>query len=126
MSSARDDYDRHRLEQLRKWRNRPQPDLSLGFLKKQFKREVEKPYKQLGDLAALWDELVPERLSKHTRLDGLNRGVLHVSVDASVHLYELSQLLRSGLERQLIQQHRGPAFRRVKLTVNPQSQFPGP
>lgn len=111
------DVDDERLRRLREWRNRRTPDLSLGFLKKQFKRDVERPYKQLGDLIALWQQLVPAELAEHTRLDSLTRGVLHISVDAPVHLYELDQLLRSGLERALITQHKGPAFRRIKLAV---------
>ena len=41
----------------------PQPrdsDLSLGFLKEQFKKEIARPMKQLGELAAIWDELLPD------------------------------------------------------------------
>lgn len=112
-----DDAADHYLQRLRQWRNRRSPDLSLRFLKQQFKRDVERPYKQLGDLIALWGQLVPPELAEHTRLDSLTRGVLHVSVDAPVHLYELDRLLRSGLERELIKQHKGPAFRRIKLSV---------
>lgn len=106
-----------RLDRLRGWRNRRERDLSLGFLKKYAKQHIERPFKQFGDLTALWQEKVPAPLQEHTRLDRLSRGVLHVSVDSSAHLYELDRLLRSGLERELIQNHRGPAFRRVKLSV---------
>ena len=109
----------HHLENLRRRRNRADPDLSLGFLKQQFKREIEKPAKQLQAVAGLWVELVPEPLVKASRLESLSRGVLHVTVRSSVALYELDSLLRTGLERELVRRHTGPAFRRVKLRVGP-------
>jgi len=97
--------------------NRKDPDLSLGFMVGQFKREVQKPYEQHGELAAIWGELVPEELAMHTRLVGLTRGVLRVSVDSSGRLYELDRLLRSGVFDELISRHRGKAVRRVDLKV---------
>ena len=105
------------LDRLRRHRNKPEPDLSLGFLPKQFKQQVEKPHKQLGDLAELWQQLVPEALVSHTRLESLNRGVLRVAVDSSARLYELDRLLREGLRDRLIREHNGPAVRRVQLRV---------
>ena len=107
-----------RLHQLRQWRNvKPEPDLSLAFVKDDFKKKVERPYKQLAGIAELWQRLLPQDLIGHTRLDSLTRGVLHVTVDCSARLYELDRLLRMGLQQQLIVNHRGPAFRRVKLRV---------
>lgn len=113
---AKDPYQTH-LDGLRSRRNRKDPDLSLGFMVGQFKREVQKPYEQLGELAAIWGELVPEELAMHTRLVGLTRGVLRVSVDSSGRLYELDRLLRSGVFDELISRHRGKAVRRVDLKV---------
>ena len=72
---AKDRYQAH-LDGLRDRRNRKDPDLSLGFLRNQFKRDVQKPYEQLGDLAAIWSELVPAALASHSKLVSLNRGVL--------------------------------------------------
>ena len=89
----------------------------MAFIKDQFKRQVERPYKQLASISALWQQRVPEDLVLHTKLDGLSHGVLHVTVDSSARLYQLDRLLRSGLEQKLILEHRGPAFRRVKLSV---------
>lgn len=110
---------RHHFEDLRRHRTRPDPDLSLGFMKKQFEREIARPARQLAAMVELWNELVPETLREATRLESLSRGVLHVTVSSSVTLYELDALLRSGLERELVRRHRGPAFRRVKLRVGP-------
>jgi hypothetical protein len=105
------------LERLRGWRNWRQPDLSMKFIKAQFKRDIEKPYKQLGDLATIWERHVPAPLLPHTRLESLARGTLRIVVDSSAHLYELDNLLRNGLERTLVIEHKGPAFRKVQLRV---------
>ena len=107
-----------RLNQLRHWRRvRPDADLSLGFVQDQFNRQVAKPFKQLAAITKVWQEFVPVELIRHTRLDGLNRGVLHVSVNSSSRLYQLDRLLRGGLQEQIIIAHKGPALRRVKLSV---------
>lgn len=105
------------LDGLRKHRNRKDPDLSLGFMRERFKREVQKPYEQLGELADVWTELVPKELASHTRLMSLNRGVLRVAVDSSGRLYELDRLLRSGVFDQIVTRHKGKAIRRVELKV---------
>lgn len=112
-------YQSH-LDKLRAYRNREEPDRSLHFIKDQFKREVEKPHKQLEKLICLWAELVPDDIAKHTRLESLSRGVLRVAVDSSPRLFELDRMLRSGLEQQLIRAHKGPAIRKVQLRVSEQ------
>ena len=110
------DWDR-RLERLRGYRVRQEPDRSMAFLEKDFKQQVEKPFKQLGDLTELWGQLVPEHLARQSRLESLSRGVLRVSVSSSAHLFELDGLLRQGLTQRLISAHKGSAFRRVQLRV---------
>ncbi len=113
---AKDPYQSH-LDGLRERRNRKDPDLSLGFMVGQFKREVQKPFEQLGELAEIWGELVPEELAAHTRLAGLTRGVLRVVVGSSGRLYELDRLLRSGVFDDLVTRHKGKAIRRVELKI---------
>lgn len=105
------------LDRLRESRSLPKRDLSLGFLSEQFKRDVAKPYKQLGDLAELWGQLVPGRLVERSRLIGLSRGVLHVEVDNAAAHFEIDRLMRGGLQKQLIEGHKGPAFRKVQIKV---------
>lgn len=107
-----------RLERLRKWRNRQERDYSLSFLQGQFKEQIARPHRQLSQVSALWGELVPADLVEHTRLEGLRRGILKVSVDSSSRLYELDRLLRQGLERQLIRSHKGGGLRKVRLRVD--------
>ena len=104
----------NRLERLRAWRNAPERDLSLADLQERFRKQVEKPYRQLASLTELWREEVPAHLTARTRLDGFQRGVLRVSVDSSAALFELDRLLRSGVERRLIERH-GGSLRRVRL-----------
>ncbi len=111
-----DPYQSH-LDGLRDRRNRKDPDLSLGFMTEQFKREVQKPYEQLGALAEIWLELVPTELAEHTRLMGLTRGVLRVAVESSGRLYELDRLLRGGVFDELVTRHKGKALRRVVLKI---------
>ena len=118
---ATDPVQEH-LDRLRASRSLPQRDLSLGFLAEQFKRDVAKPYKQLGDLAELWAELVPARLVERSRLVGLSRGVLHVEVDNPAAHFEIDRLLRGGVQKQLIQGHKGPAFRKVQIKLAGRSE----
>jgi len=96
------------MERLRGWRARRERDLTLGFLKDTFKREVEKPFKQLE---------VPQELAAHTKLESLSRGVLRVVVDSAGRHYELDRLLREGLMRELTRRHKGAALRQVKVRV---------
>lgn len=112
-----DSAARH-VDKIRRLRSRSEPDLSLGFMADQFKREVARPFKQLGDLVEIWSELLPEDVAAGTRLESLQRGVLRVAVDSSARLYDVDRRLREGLQRQLISRHKGPAFRSVKLRVD--------
>ena len=106
------------IERLRQWRGSRGKDLSLQFLAQQFKQTIEKPHKQLKTIIPLWQNLVPPDLAAHARLESLSRGVLRVMVDSSPHLYELDRLLRSGLQRELLVQHKGSSLRRVQLRLD--------
>jgi len=123
--SSRDQATRKHVEALRERRVRPERDLSLGFLADQFKREIARPFKQLGDLAELWNELLPADVTCGTRLESLQRGVLSVAVGSSSRMYDLDRRLREGLEHELVTRHQGTAFRKVKLRVDA-SGFGGP
>jgi len=106
-----------RLDRLRGWRNRKEPDRSLSFLAEQFRRDIEKPFKQLHGLTDLWIQLVPEALVAHTTLQSFSRGVLKVAVDSSARLYELDRALRDGLERRLIVSYKAGSLRKVRLVL---------
>ena len=102
------------MRRLRQWRNKPEADRSMSFLKEFFKREIDK---QMAAVTQQWMTLVPQPLLAATRLEGLSRGVLRVGVESSAHLYELDMLLRSGLERQIITSCKKAAIRKVQLRV---------
>ena len=111
------DQAQRELEERRQQRVFPPRDDSMAFVSAMFKRDIARPFKQLGELVELWEQLLPAELVAATRLESLSRGVLSVAVDSSARLYDLDRRLREGLERELITRHRGPAFRRVKLRV---------
>ncbi|WP_432800107.1 DciA family protein [Poriferisphaera sp. WC338] len=106
------------LSRLRGYRNRKDYDFSMDFMRADFKRDVEKPYKQLAAMVEVWEEIVPRELAVHTKLESLNRGVLKVVVESSSWLYELDQKLRSGMQTELVKGYRGKAFRKVQLRVD--------
>ncbi len=118
------DPDIERLKRLQQVKVRPEPDLSLAFLRRQFEQQVAKPFKQLGPIAQLWAKLLPAEIVAHTKLESLSRGELRVSVDSSSRLYELNHLLRNGVEQDLIGQHRG-ALSRIRLQVGQIDLVPG-
>jgi len=99
---ARRDAEHWTFDDLRQSRGLQSPDLSLGFLRQQFERQIEKPARQLGDLGEVWRELVPGDLVEQTRLESLSRGVLKVAARSAGAHYELDRLLRGGLQRQII------------------------
>ncbi len=110
-----DRHDEH-LSHLRRWRNRPAPDLTLAFVARQFKRDIEQPHKQIGRLVAAWEKLLPDELVQRTALVSLRRGVLTVEVPDSATLYELTGRLRDGLQQQLREQAKG-SLHRVKVRL---------
>jgi hypothetical protein len=95
------DPHKTKLDRLRGWRNRAEPDRTLKFVVDHVEKNVVKPHKQLGDLSTAWGRLVPPAIARRATLKGLVRGLLTVHVpDSSTH-YELDRLLRGGLEQRL-------------------------
>jgi hypothetical protein len=80
-----------------------------------FKQSVERRQTKLEKIAAYWGQLVPELLSEHCALEGYTRGTLTVMVDSSSHLYEMKQLLLSGLEQQLLIACKSAGLRKISL-----------
>ena len=108
-------HARH-LEDLRRWRNPAPRDLTLGKLPGYVESQYAKPHGQVGQLAGIWGELIPEPLAARTALASFSRGVLTVHVADSPALYELDRLLRGGVERR-IQRASRAGLRRIKLRV---------
>jgi len=79
------------------------------------KQNLAKRVRRLGQLAAIWDETIPEHINSHTSLESFNRGVLTVMVDSAPHRFELHSLLESGLRREIQSRYKAGAINRIKL-----------
>ncbi|MBI1304539.1 MAG: hypothetical protein GC172_12260 [Phycisphaera sp.] len=70
----------------------------------------------LGDVIEVWNELAPARVRGGASIAGLAQGTLTLTVTSSSASYEVSRVLRDGLERDLVA--RMPTrIRRVKVRV---------
>ncbi|MCH7797007.1 MAG: DUF721 domain-containing protein [Planctomycetes bacterium] len=105
-----------RLEQLRGWRARPEPELAVGPLIAARLADARRAQKQLGSFVELWESVLPDELALHTRVTGLRSGVVHVTVDTSATAYELDRCLREGVEQQMRRAF-GKTLLRVRITV---------
>jgi hypothetical protein len=89
----------------------PVGDALLSF----FKKSVERRQPKLDLVSRVWQQLVPPFLLEHTCLEAYTRGTLTVLVDSSSHLFELRQLLLSGLEKQMAIACKSAGLRKVTL-----------
>jgi len=104
------------LHSLREWRGPPGREVSIASTIAQTADAARKTQRKLGQLGELWEALVPISLASHTRLNGLRRGVLSVTVDSSAASFELDRLLRQGLSSELQRRFNG-SLERVKVTI---------
>jgi hypothetical protein len=111
------------LENLRQWRNRKRPDLTLGYLKKYVAKKYTRPLKQMGPFAELWQKALPPRLHERTALVALHNGVLTIHIADSPTLYQIDRLMRSGVEHQLKSQAK-TAITEIKLKIGPVKTAP--
>jgi hypothetical protein len=105
-----------KLERLRARRARPQPKWSIGGLIDAVEKEGRRRQRNLGELADLWERLVPPELARQTRLQGFRAGVLTVVVETSTARFELDRALRGGLEAALRQAF-SASLVRVKVAI---------
>lgn len=115
--APRDAADRY-LHRLAGWRSRKASYSDLHFIRDQFRREIERPHRQLGDLVDLWQSLMPADLLERTKLRSFQRNTLHVSVPDSPTRYHLDRALRGGLEAKLRAAFKGN-LRAIKVRVEP-------
>ena len=75
---------------------------SLGeTVSRLMKKTLSKRVRQLGQIAEVWDDLIPPNLRDHTALDTFVRGTLTVMVDSASHRYQLQNQIRSGLKNSI-------------------------
>jgi hypothetical protein len=80
-----------------------------------FQHSVQKRQTKFSQVAVSWQSLVPQLLCEHCALESLNRGTLTVLVDSASHLYELKQLLLSGLQQQLLDACKFAGLKKIAL-----------
>lgn len=116
--------DPHELQRLHRFK-RPEPvGAPLGpALIHFFKADVQKRHTKLSAISERWLTLVPQTLLDHCALEGFSAGTLKVIVDSSAHLYELKQLLLSGLQQQLLIACKSSGLR--KITLKPGRWYDG-
>src|ERR1700722_14267773 len=85
----------------------------LGF----YRESVEKRQPKLQRVADAWQQLVPEHLCAHCSLEGFSKGTLKVLVDSSAHLYELKQLMLSGVHDQMTIACKAAGLRKIVLRL---------
>jgi hypothetical protein len=117
MPLPRPNYPFLELQRLQKVKqSRPAETAKLGEeLVGFFKHSVEKRQTKLGKVALAWQEMIEEGLCEHCALDSLNRGTLTVVVDSSAHLYQLKQVLLSGVEKKLLTTCKSTGLRKIVL-----------
>ena len=101
---------------MRIYRGRSEPDLSIASMAAALERATAQRQRALGDVIDLWNQVAPERMRGFVTIEGLAQGTLSLTVASSSASFELSRLLRDGLERTLVD--RMPTrIRRVKVRV---------
>jgi hypothetical protein len=103
-----------RLQNNKQFRPKPVDKLG-GELVSFFKQVVQKRQGKLGKIAEAWQSLIEEGLCDHCALESLHRGTLTVVVDSSAHLYQLKQVLLSGVEKKLVTHCKSAGLRKISL-----------
>ena len=85
-----------------------------GPLATLMKQTLAKRVRQLGKLAAIWDEVIPLAIAEHTALESYARGVLTVMVDSAPHRFQLQTLLSGGLQKDIQSRFSG-AINKIRL-----------
>ncbi len=104
------------LEQLRKWRTRPERDLSISASIVELRKSLRKSNKQLNSIIEVWDEIVPSQLYQNATPTSLRAGTLFVTVSDSSTAYQLNRLLRASLLREL-QKRSSSTLKQIKVKV---------
>ena len=112
--SSRNELDLRRLHDAKRTISAQQAHLGPELLSF-FKHSVEKRQTRLSKISECWSQLIPETLLEHCCLESFHAGTLKVIVDSSSHLYELKQLLLSGLQQQLLIACKSAGLRKINL-----------
>lgn len=78
------------------------------------KHTLAKKVRQLGQLAEVWDEIIPQNIRDHTAMDSFQKGSLTVMVDSASHRFLLQTLLNNGLQKEIQSRFSG-AINKIRL-----------
>jgi len=104
------------LERMRPFRARLERDVSMEGALQSLERQLRDQRNAVGDVIDVWNEIVPADVRGIATIGGVSQGTLTLVTASSGASYELSRLLREGLERTLML--RLPArVKRIKVRV---------
>lgn len=107
---------RQNFEQLKAWRGPRERDLSLATTIVSIAKFAKKRQRDLGEVIAAWNALCPAKLGTACTVDSLTNGLLSMTASSAAAGYELSRLLRTGLDEEM--KRRFPTrIRRIKVTI---------
>ena len=112
----RADVELRRLHRVKQAAPAPTPALGPALIDF-FKHAVDKRQTKFATIAGCWEKLIPSTLLEHCALESFHAGTLKVIVDSSSHLYEMKQLLLSGLQDQILLACKSTGLRRVTLKL---------
>ena len=104
------------IENLREHRGLRTRDTSIQGLLSAQAEQAQRQAKRFGQIADLWQQIIPERLVTETVIESLNRGVLTVGVPSAAVRYNLEERLRGGLLDQLRRAYPG-SLHKVKVRI---------
>jgi len=105
------------MERTRVYRAIRERDMSLETPVAMFERQCAERQRAIGDVIDLWNSIAPAGVRASASIASLSQGTLTLSVASSSASFELSRVLRDGLERTLVD--RMPTrIRRVKVRVS--------
>ena len=85
------------LEQLKEWRGpRDRPSIYRGAVDR-IQREARRTNRHLGDFIEHWQSMLPPDVARHTSVDSIRGGTIHVRVANSAAAFEVDRLLREGV-----------------------------
>ena len=107
---------RGQIERLQQWRRRPVRSKLIGDGINALDRRVRQLHRRLGGFVEAWEQHLPEKLHRQTRVERIRGSVVEVIVTSSALCWELDRRLQEGLLDELRGTCRG-TLTRVRLRV---------
>ena len=92
-------------------------DVAKDIMENRISRQQAK----FGSIPEIWNQLLPEELRRHCKIDGISGGRLKVLVDLPAYKYEL-QLCSSELLSELQQQCPRAQIKKIQFVVDPRER----